>query len=840
MNFRQFRNSLLLPAVLAIVTPALEAQLTTFTYQGQLTDADQPANGSYDFQFGLASAATGALVPLGSDPNPIAVTPVTVTDGVFTVEIDFGANAFIGAERWLEISVRPAGSADPYTTLSPRQRINATPYASFAAGVNASDLVGQVSDANLSTTLSFPRTFSNPGNIFFGDGSNLTGLDAGSLATGTVPTSALGNAWLLGGNSGINPATDFIGTLDSQPLEFRVANSLAFRLQTAGGGLISVIGGHATNTSASAITTIGGGGSGGAPNTIGGSSNASTVSGGEANQVGDTSSASTIGGGSGNRVENDARRSTVGGGRLNAINSGSANSVISGGRENTIEVDAASSSIGGGAINRVKDSAAGGTIAGGSNNTIEADVFSATIGGGSGNTAGGLNGGFPSGFAAVVSGGENNQAIGNRAVVSGGLTNTATGAGGVVSGGSQNNATGLFGTIGGGTDNTAAGSFSTVPGGELNEAFLPHSFAAGYRAKANHSGAFVWADNVTDSDFPSSAEGEFAVRASGGARFLTGSNGISVNDNSLVASSRSTGAFGDASGFDFNPSTTNGLLIEQGIAESAGIYLDGDSITMWSPGDNSRLLRLLDEDGMIERFYIDGAGTVVSTNDIRAMDDLIADGDATIAGNLTFTEEDFGDTARISFLDNSKYIEASGENNAIRLQASLFGFNRFPEISGNAATLQLNGSASKTTAGSWLAHSDERIKTEVETIEGPEALEALRRVRPVSFRYTDAYRSSHDGITDHDYVNVIAQEFAEVFPDWVTDSGEQLTEDEEPLLQVDTYPLTLYSVSAIQELENQLKTHKGEVRDLREENQELRDRLDRLERLIGTTVAATE
>jgi hypothetical protein len=41
------------------------------------------------------------------------------------------------------------------------------------------------------------------------------------------------------------------------------------------------------------------------------------------------------------------------------------------------------------------------------------------------------------------------------------------------------------------------------------------AFAAGNRAKANHDGAFVWADS-TDADFASTAANRFAIRASGG------------------------------------------------------------------------------------------------------------------------------------------------------------------------------------------------------------------------------------------------------------------------------------------------------------------------------------
>lgn len=70
------------------------------------------------------------------------------------------------------------------------------------------------------------------------------------------------------------------------------------------------------------------------------------------------------------------------------------------------------------------------------------------------------------------------------------------------------------GAIGGGAFNTNAGPFATVPGGERNVAGT-NSLAAGRRAKATHTGAFVWAD-ATDADFASTASDQFLIRASGG------------------------------------------------------------------------------------------------------------------------------------------------------------------------------------------------------------------------------------------------------------------------------------------------------------------------------------
>ena len=48
--------------ILIGINPA-KAQTTQFTYQGKLSDAGSPANGTYDFRFGLFDTATVGTGP---------------------------------------------------------------------------------------------------------------------------------------------------------------------------------------------------------------------------------------------------------------------------------------------------------------------------------------------------------------------------------------------------------------------------------------------------------------------------------------------------------------------------------------------------------------------------------------------------------------------------------------------------------------------------------------------------------------------------------------------------------------------------------------------------------
>ena len=79
---------------------------TAFTWQGRLTDSAGVASGRYDLRFVLCDAAL-AGVPLGTN----TVLAASLSNGLFSVVLDFGADAFDGDPRWLELLVRTNGAS---------------------------------------------------------------------------------------------------------------------------------------------------------------------------------------------------------------------------------------------------------------------------------------------------------------------------------------------------------------------------------------------------------------------------------------------------------------------------------------------------------------------------------------------------------------------------------------------------------------------------------------------------------------------------------------------------------------------------------------------------------
>jgi len=225
--------------------------------------------------------------------------------------------------------------------------------------------------------------------------------------------------------------------------------------------------------------------------------------------------------GGGKRNAATAIYTAIGGGQLNIASV--AFSTIGGGVKNATE--SVYSTVGGGYANLTSGQFA--TIGGGSRNTANfhhstvgggiqniADASDVTIGGGAYNKA--------SDPHATIGGGTQNLASGTGATIGGGAGNSTEANHSTIGGGLGNEIAGNYAVISGGRGNLAQGAYSVIPGGLANQAQSDYSFASGYRSIIDnkHPGAFLFADS-TDVDFLSENANEFAVRATGGVRFIS-------------------------------------------------------------------------------------------------------------------------------------------------------------------------------------------------------------------------------------------------------------------------------------------------------------------------------
>ncbi len=423
---------------------------TQFTYQGELLMNNAPVNGSYNFIVNLYDTQSGGVQQMGQN-----IPDVTVTNGIFSIEVDLGNMVFAGDERWLELSFTDL-AGNNLVTLQPRQRVTNAPYAIHAQFVGTNGVNSfAIQDASITTAKIANGAVTSA--KLAGDSVTSAKIANGTIATADIASQAVtrtqiaantiqrsevdstqiqervtgtcaagssirviaqdgsvtcetddtgGSAgWGLTGNAGTNPATDFIGTSDNTGLSMKVNNIDAINLIPTAHPVIN------------------------APNAIIASTSNSSI-------LNTSTSASVIIAGNNNKI---------------APNVSTEGLALIGGELNSIK-----SSMGSG-LNLSNS-----TILAGLSNTIE-DTSRAAIIGGSDNKVSGLN--------SVVLGGSNNTITKNNSIILAGLSNS------------------------------------------INAEF---SVAGGVSASVNHKGSFVWSDAAAGLGMSTSAQNQFLIQATGG------------------------------------------------------------------------------------------------------------------------------------------------------------------------------------------------------------------------------------------------------------------------------------------------------------------------------------
>ena len=248
------------------VSPLAFGQSTAFTYQGKLNDNGSPANGIYDLRFAVYDAVTNGL-----SQGVVTNAPTTVSNGLFTVQLDFGSGVFNGAARWLEIGVRTNGDVGVYSSLSPRRQVTSAPYAIQASNAVAALTASNAITANSAGQLTGTLSASNISNGLIASNMLATGaVGSNQLAAGAVINSVLANGAVTAAKiSGILltnqiPDLDAVkiisGTLNDAQLSTNVARLNTNQTFTGSNAFTGVV--SATNGNSQFVGTFTGNGAG--------------------------------------------------------------------------------------------------------------------------------------------------------------------------------------------------------------------------------------------------------------------------------------------------------------------------------------------------------------------------------------------------------------------------------------------------------------------------------------------------------------------------------------------------------------------------------------------------
>jgi hypothetical protein len=308
------------------------------------------------------------------------------------------------------------------------------------------------------------------------------------------------------------------------------------------------------------------------------------------------------------------------------------------------------------------------------------------------------------------------------------------------------------------------------------------SFAAGTRARALHTGTFVWSDG-TYSETTSTADHQFLIRASGGV-------GINTNNpqTALHVAGTVTATSFNGSNIGIGTSTPQEKLTIAGVTS----YNNGLKVT----GSSANGIGMSIENTV-------GAGYKY---------DLIAGG----SGNTGIGEGGFG----IWREGGASYPLAIAVNGNVGIGTVTSPPNQKLEVVGRIRmdtwTADGNILVYKNASGDiGLQSSDIRLKKNVETI--PDALAVVNGLRGVTFNWLN------DSAQAPKTVGLIAQEVHAAMPEL---TFEFQNDDGQTLLGVHYEKVAAVLVNALQQQQSQIRRQESEIGDLK-------TRLEKLEQLLN-------
>ncbi|PQB04109.1 tail fiber domain-containing protein [Aureitalea marina] len=464
------------------------------------------------------------------------------------------------------------------------------------------------------------------------------------------------------------------------------------------------------------------------------------------------------------------------------------------------------------------------------------------------------------GYQSLVSGaGENNTAIGYQSAGStaGGSGNTAIGKGALTSNTSGNNNTAIglnalsssttsggniaigkdaMSSSNGATANVAIGTNAlqvSTTDGNTNIAMGSNSMLANTTGSQNVAlGVSTLRENLTGGN--NMALGVYSLRWSTEGEGHTAVGPYALNKYVGPSTDKGNTAIGNLT---INALTTGGGNVGIGF-ESFRFGLQGDDNTMIGKFTGFHAGR--DGTKIDENVFIGASAGFASTGSRNVYIGASA-GSYSVGGPPPTTYSTGSDNV---FIGNSvgKNSTAGAMSNTLLIdnssttQSLIYGDFSNDEVGINwdysttpslPNTLSVNGDASKTTSGNWLANSDRRLKKDINTIKPNEALDMITQLRGVTYHWND----NQTGLDRPETIQYgfVAQELMEVFP-------EKVTKDGLGFYQTAYGDYDALFVQAFKELkaQNEEKDERiAELEDKLQQMEALADRLSALETKLG-------
>jgi hypothetical protein len=186
-----------------------------------------------------------------------------------------------------------------------------------------------------------------------------------------------------------------------------------------------------------------------------------------------------------------------------------------------------------------------------------------------------------------------------------------------------------------------------------------------------------------------------------------------------------------------------------------------------------------------------------------------------------------GAGARLNFGDGDFVFIEEPEDDEMQIRANRVGISRNPTTN----TLEVEGNASKTAAGDWLANSDARLKKNITPLNSQEMLKKLLSLQGVTYEWNDEKTGSKrpEGIQ----YGFTAQNISEVFPTLVET-------DKLGFLQTAYGTYDAMTVEAIRALNDKIAALEAHCRELSQQNSGQKSLIDLQQKQLETQAAALD